>query len=101
MTFATYFAFVDSHVIGLLRTWFLMKFCMASSMVPLPKFCSADEILESIVVSSIPINSQLFILKIARHLAQAQIDDLMYDPRETISSNLFLREFTISFSQNL
>lgn len=87
MTFATYFAFVDSHVIGLLRTWFLMKFCMASSILPLPKFCSAHEILESIVVSSIPSISQLLVLKIARHLAQAQITDLMYDPRETISSN--------------
>lgn len=50
-TLITHFVFVDSHVIGLLRTWFLMKFCIASSILPpvLPFptsiFCSAVEML--------------------------------------------------------
>lgn len=57
----TYFVFVDSHVIGLLRTWFLMKFCIASSILPLAPlpplpttlqtsmFCRDEMLVESIV----------------------------------------------------
>lgn len=60
----TYFVFVDSHVIGLLRTWFLMKICMASSMLPpfpmSTTLCNADKLLsvESILCMQIMFNSQ-------------------------------------------
>lgn len=38
----TYFVFVDSHVIGLLRTWFLIKLCIASSTLAGFTCCKAD-----------------------------------------------------------
>lgn len=49
----TYFVLAVSHVIGLLRTWLLIKLCMASSTLTWPTSCRAESVVESIALIKI------------------------------------------------
>lgn len=55
----TYLVFVDSHVIGLLSTWFLMKICMASSVLPPPLTSIVCRAVEMLVESIVRYNCKL------------------------------------------